>query len=162
MKLEIDTTQSIEDIIKQVKEAKAKQPKKWRAEKNRQFYYINGHNKIIRTEECFIESDDILFEIGNYFQTKEEAKQEAKLCDFEQRVAARIKELNGGKVYKFQVNNNNYTIDIDLNKGKVGVITWTYTVIGQRGWWSDKKETIEQVIKEFGEESFIKWAKGEL
>ena len=163
MKLEIDTTQSIEDIIKQVEEAKAKQePKRWRAKEDEKYYFVTGDNKVFDIVECLSKNDNTLFLTGNYFQTKEEAEQEARLRDFEQRVAARIKELNGDKVHKFNPGSESFSIDINLNVSSVVSRHWCDHYLGQRGWWSNRREVIEQVIEEFGKENFIKWAKGEL
>ena len=161
MKLEIDTTQPIEDIIKQVEKAKAEQePKRWRAEAGEEFYTVAFCHKILCFEEMWEAIDNKLYEIGNYFKTSEEAEQEARLRNFEQRVAARIRELNSDKIYKFIAYSSNWTVNIDLEGKEVLPELWRRTLAGQRGWWSDKKEAIEQVIQEFGEKNFIKWAEG--
>lgn len=165
MEITIDTTKSMDEIIKQVEEAKSKQePKRWRANSKGFYFFINSTSGVARSFDGMSEHSNTHthYEIGNYFKTREEAVQEARLRDFEQRVAARIKELNGDRVHRFHAKRKNHTIEIKLENGFVRPCVYYSYYIGQRGWWSDKLEVIEQVIKEFGADNFIKWAKGEL
>lgn len=50
------------------------QPKRWRAKKNCEYYYINSRVEVFADiEECTV-VDDEHFNIGNYFRTREEAE----------------------------------------------------------------------------------------
>lgn len=49
-------------------------PKRWRAEKNKTYYLINYYGCVCGVTEENIERDNVFFEQGNYFQTKEEAE----------------------------------------------------------------------------------------
>ena len=49
-------------------------PKKWRAGKNKTYYLINYYGCVCGVTEENIERDNVFFEQGNYFQTKEEAE----------------------------------------------------------------------------------------
>lgn len=49
-------------------------PKRWRAEENEEYYFLDGECDIWNTNELKTKSDDNFFELGNYFKTKEEAE----------------------------------------------------------------------------------------
>ena len=48
-------------------------PKRWRAEKEKEYFFITGTSEITTDEEYYSEADDGRYELGNYFKTKEEA-----------------------------------------------------------------------------------------
>ncbi len=138
------------------------EPKLWMVEKNESYYYVDEYNcvqKRIYTSGKLRIHIDILYNNGNLFQTREEAEQEARLRSFEQRVARRFKELGGGK---FVVGGDNFTIKINLDKYKVTWMSWFEIYGSQRGWYHNDTKIVKQIIEEFGEGNFIKWAKGEL
>lgn len=61
--------------------------KRWRAEENRKYYYINSVNDIYATIEENYDLDNERYELGNYFKTKEEAeKVKEELDKFWERV----------------------------------------------------------------------------
>ena len=49
-------------------------PKRWRAEKGEEYYFLDGKCEIWNTNEIKKKIDDVFFEQGNYFKTKEEAE----------------------------------------------------------------------------------------
>lgn len=49
-------------------------PKIWRAEKEKEYFFITGTSEITTDEEYYSEADDGRYELGNYFKTKEEAQ----------------------------------------------------------------------------------------
>ncbi|WP_405344500.1 hypothetical protein KST04_02665 [Fusobacterium vincentii] len=49
-------------------------PKRWRAEESEVYYFLDGKCEIYDTNEMKKKVDDIFFEQGNYFKTKEEAQ----------------------------------------------------------------------------------------
>ena len=49
-------------------------PKRWRAEKEKEYFFITGTSEITTDEEYYSEADDDRYELGNYFKTKEEAQ----------------------------------------------------------------------------------------
>ncbi len=60
--------------------------KRWRAERGEEYYYINFQLKILFDEEDFAEIDEERYDVGNYFETKEEAQEYAeymKKCSLE-------------------------------------------------------------------------------
>ena len=49
-------------------------PKRWRAEKYKEYFYI-GETGLVRVDkDIFSYGDDMLYNLGNYFKTKEEAE----------------------------------------------------------------------------------------
>ena len=52
--------------------------KRWRAEQGEEYYYINFQLKILFDEEDFAEIDKERYDVGNYFETKEEAQEYAE------------------------------------------------------------------------------------
>lgn len=48
--------------------------KKWRAEKNGVYFYIDVDFSVIKTQECYYDGDVRLYKAHNYFKTREEAE----------------------------------------------------------------------------------------
>jgi hypothetical protein len=48
--------------------------KRWRAEKEKEYFFVTGTSEITTDEEYYNEADDARYELGNYFKTKEEAQ----------------------------------------------------------------------------------------
>lgn len=49
-------------------------PKRWRAEKEKEYFFVTGTSEITTDEEYYNEADNARYELGNYFKTKEEAQ----------------------------------------------------------------------------------------
>ena len=49
-------------------------PKRWRAKEGEEYYFLDGKCEIWKTYENKKKIDDVFFEQGNYFKTKEEAE----------------------------------------------------------------------------------------
>ena len=49
-------------------------PKRWRSEEKCSYWYIDSDNAINLTDENFYEEDDDRYNLGNYFQTREQAQ----------------------------------------------------------------------------------------
>lgn len=47
---------------------------KWRAEKGDVYYFVNYNCEIFEVNEWLYPSDNLRYELGNYFETREEAK----------------------------------------------------------------------------------------
>ena len=63
--------------------------KRWRAEENRKYYYVNSVDNIYATIEEKYDLDNERYELGNYFKTEEEAeKVKAELDKFWAKVRA--------------------------------------------------------------------------
>ena len=71
-------------------------PKRWRAEEGEEYYFLDGKCEIWNTNEIKKKIDDVFFERGNYFKTKEEAeKVKIELDKFWERV--RNGEIGGNE-----------------------------------------------------------------
>ena len=49
-------------------------PKRWRAEKDNKYYYIDEKGEIVKDYDNNYSSDEELYNFGNYFKTEEEAE----------------------------------------------------------------------------------------
>ena len=49
-------------------------PKRWRAEDEEKYYYIDSYQRILRNTDLRCSYDDMRYELGNYFQTEAEAQ----------------------------------------------------------------------------------------
>ena len=69
-----------EEKIKQIKEfvdyvnEEYGIPKRWRAEKNDEYFFINNYGIVLNLEETYSNEDNCNYELGNYFKTDEEAR----------------------------------------------------------------------------------------
>lgn len=53
-------------------------PKRWRAKRGELLYFVNAIGEVSSTHDVDTDADNNLFNIGNYFRTKEEAQAMAK------------------------------------------------------------------------------------
>lgn len=65
--------EKILEIVKKINE-KYRIPKRWRAEEGENYYSIAGVDVIKIDSENLVELDNRRYELGNYFQTKEQAQ----------------------------------------------------------------------------------------
>lgn len=63
----------LEDVVNVINE-KYGIPKRWRAEKLEEYYYIGSNGIVWSVGEEFSDEDNDHYNLGNYFQTKEEAQ----------------------------------------------------------------------------------------
>lgn len=72
--------QYVEDIEQKVKLINEKYgiPKRWRAEKNGVYYYINQNMEVCATMDMYSTPDDDLYKVGNYFKSQEETENKAE------------------------------------------------------------------------------------
>lgn len=85
----------LKDIVNAINE-KYGIPKRWRAKEGEEYYFLDGKCEIWNTNEIKKKIDDVFFEQGNYFKTKEEAeKVKIELDKFWERV--RNGEIGGNE-----------------------------------------------------------------
>lgn len=78
---------SLETFIKDFNEKYGTPLKSWRAEENKKYFFINTYNNIEETFDCRIATDELRYELGNYFKSKREAKKiSVELCKFWEKV----------------------------------------------------------------------------
>ena len=56
----------------------APKSKRWRAEEGDSYFCVTSQGKVIESRDYYVDSDDNRYNVGNYFQTKEEAEEMAK------------------------------------------------------------------------------------
>ena len=65
--------EKLEDVVNAVNQ-KYGIPKRWRAEKEKEYFFVTGTSEITTDEEYYNEADNARYELGNYFKTEEEAQ----------------------------------------------------------------------------------------
>lgn len=71
--IDLDLKIDIQDFVNYINK-KYGIPKRWRAEKYKEYFYI-GETGLVRVDkDIFSYGDDMLYNLGNYFKTKEEAQ----------------------------------------------------------------------------------------
>ena len=91
LKISIYSKKVFEEIKKMIDLINEKYgiPKRWRAEEGEEYYFLDGKCEIWSTYENKKKIDDVFFEQGNYFKTKEEAeKVKIELDKFWEKVRA--------------------------------------------------------------------------
>lgn len=68
------TDEEREQLLKLVKKSNEMTKKRWKAQNQEVYYYINYCNKIESWNESNNKADKALYELGNYFKTREEAE----------------------------------------------------------------------------------------
>ena len=63
-----------EQLMSLIKKANQPQKNRWRGEKNDVYYSITGDGRIVDNRESESTCDDVVYQFGNYFKTKEEAE----------------------------------------------------------------------------------------
>ena len=63
----------LEEIVNKINK-KYGIPKRWRAEKYKEYCFLNSYGYIISCLDFYEESDNKNYELGNYFKTREEAQ----------------------------------------------------------------------------------------
>ncbi len=79
-KIVVVSKEEFKDVFEKVRLINKKYDvqKKWRAEKNGVYFYIDVDFLVIKTQECYYDGDVRLYKAGNYFKTKEEAEKVAE------------------------------------------------------------------------------------
>ena len=72
--------------------------KRWRADRDKLYYYLGEEGEINHRKDDYNFYDDFRYDIGNYFKTQEEAQQKLDRDLAIARVNNRIRELQGGEV----------------------------------------------------------------
>lgn len=91
----------VEELKKIVDEYNKKYgiPKKWRAEKYKEYCFLNSYGYIILCLDFYEESDNKNYELGNYFKTREEAQKVIDSKEYQNFWAkVRAGEIGGDKL----------------------------------------------------------------
>ena len=141
-----ESTQRIEERIKQLEKSSTK---RWRAEEDEEFYYVDIDGQVDSCTDYYDEEEDDQYEIGNYFETEEEAEKVADKIKIYARLKDLARKLNDGELIdwtnkdqiKYCIRMKNNTLFQDFN-GK-------YISVGQI--YCLDSNFLNEAIKEIGE-----------
>jgi len=134
--------QELNELKQQVKNSK---PKYWKPKNGEEAWYLYG-NKVRLDFDWDNESDKELINIGDVFQTKEEAEKELELRLATQRLKEAIWEANGGEFVGFDHSYMNHTINVYRNT--LLVDSYNNTQIAQNWMYIKDMKTAEKVLEE--------------
>lgn len=145
----------VEVSEEQVKEIEKPKYKRWRAEMDNGYYYLDDFGDVQCEEDQRVDIDDFRYNIGNYFKTEEEAEEYKKKLLYQQQYKDFIGEdlatkddWKDGSVWKYYAYYDFYNriikFDYNFNTKDVSI-------------HSKSKEKIEKFIKEIGEDNFKKY-----
>lgn len=150
--IEVEIT---EEELKKLEEKKPSR-KRWRAEKNQEYWYIRSDGDVDDDIELHYEMDNWKYSIGNYFKTKEEAEFHKKELIYTQMLKDYIYEHDDVELNWHNSNQNKYfmfysyyeeRIDyyLDLVNKYQGIV------------YASNKQVLEDAIKFIGEENVKKY-----
>lgn len=94
-----------------------KKKKRWRAELNKSYFYIDNDGSIYFTEEKNYKIDNYRYKIRNYFETKEEAEKYLEKIEIYYELMDIAEELNGEEEIDWE-NGEQEKFSIRYVKGK--------------------------------------------
>lgn len=125
----------LEELGTQINELEEKEitksGKRWRGVKDRFYWYIEGDCEVYGEYEKDDDYDNARYEIGNYFRTKEEAKEAVEKMKIYMRLKDLALRLNEGKKID-GTNSNQYKYHIYYVPSGLAITgTYCYQDIGQ-------------------------------
>lgn len=150
-----------EQLLKLVERSNKQPKKRWRAEDEEEYYFIDYCNKIDAWKELNYKTDKGLYEIGNYFKTEEEAEFELNKRLVYQELKDYALEHNE---YKFNWEDETQRkwyicYDYDVNPESLNYFcVWTLCDIGQIYFSSEK--IAHEAAKAVGENRIKKYLFG--
>jgi hypothetical protein len=154
------TLQEIKDAIAKLQEqiAKMEEPKstfkRWRNANDDDYYYIGDYGHIENCEESLDGVDDHRYNIGNYFETEEQAEAYRDKLIKVQAIKDRIAELNGRWEPEFKGDNPNYALRIH-NDGSLLTTDFYLSQYLPKWAYFKSREIGEQLMKEFGGDLYL-------
>ena len=133
---------------------KVGKPKRWRGETQEVYYFIAAGGWVGQCHEFSAEADNFRYDVHNYFQTKDEAQEYARVFEIKRRLMAFADEHNEKIDWK-----DSQALKWYLYCGEPTetiVIGYTYHKHPETVYFSSK-ELAQQAVKEIGEENIIKY-----
>ena len=147
-----------EELKKELEELKKSEKvnKKWRAEKDEEYYFFSNNLDVCSTTEEFLGIDDAKFEIHNYFKTQEEAEKVAEKIKIYIELKDLAEELNEGVEIDWSNENQaKFSIHKKYQSNKLKQnLNWTYKDLGQI--YCLNKDFLEIALERIGEERLLK------
>lgn len=129
-------------------------PVRWRAKNNSQYFLIRTDGYTAQSADEDHEFDDRRYQLGNYYQTEEEAELASKKLFATQRLKDRIAELNAleGREQGFLKKGVNSVFYYDSDTG----LSWIEVdVVLHEPWCYGSDETMEIVINEMASDILL-------
>ena len=130
--------------------------KRWRAEKDDEYYFINTGGGINCDIEQVVALDDSRYNIGNYFQTAEEAEFEIERL----KVIAELKEW-ATPISEFNWDDSTerkYTLEAKGTEENIHLtVTFYYGIIQTSDLCFQSEEVARSAIKSVGEKRILKY-----
>ena len=162
--------EKIKEIEKQLEELKVQlteedkedKYKRKRFDYDKYYWFVDTFGEVCDTPECYASEDNFLFEIGNYFETEEQAENYKEKLLIEQELRDVAMELNLGEEIDWDNDSQDkYYLGFDYYKDEID-----YYVSNK----SKKQGVIycldkgfkDIAIERIGEERLAKYLKGEL
>ena len=148
----------MEEVKEEGKEEVKDEGKRWRADRDKSYYYLGEEGIINDRRDDYNFYDDFRYDIGNYFQTEELAQQkldrDLAIC----RVNDKIRELQGGEMsMKELVDVSKYYIYYHSVNKEYWLDSWNFRVINSELLNIKDWEIGKQIIKECKDDLDIIW-----
>lgn len=139
---------------------KSNKPKKrWRAEKDKIYYFIDSGLTVVSDIDNNFVTDNKRYKIGNYFKTKKEAEFEREKRLVYQELKDYAIEHNEGKINFYNQEQDKFYISYRSNENRL-VISYTYTWYDMLGVYFTSKEIAQNAINTIGEDRIKKYLFG--
>lgn len=146
----------VEITEEQVKEIEKPKYKRWRAEMDNGYYYLDDFGDILCVQDQIVDIDDFRYNTGNYFKTEDEVYEYKKKLLYRQQY---IDYIGEDLVTKDDWKDDNilkYCASYDHDDNTVFISCNTY-IKSQGTIFSKSKEKIQEFIKKIGEDNFKKY-----
>ena len=141
-------------IIEEVKE----EGKRWRADRDKLYYYLGEEGEINHRKDDYNFYDDFRYDIGNYFQTRELAQQKLDRDLAIARVNNRIMELQEGEMSREEMMDvSKYYIYYHSVNKEYWLDSWNFRVINSELLNIKDWEIGNQIIKECKDDLDLIW-----
>lgn len=146
----------VEVTEEQVIEIEKLSKKRWRAEKNKCYYYMTSGGDTVCEKDILYKYDDFRYSIGNYFKTNQEAREHINKLIYQQKYKDYVNEHNECEIDW----NNHYQLKYyafySFEDKSINITNLLYFK-DQGAIYSTSKGAIENFIKEIGEDNFKKY-----
>lgn len=149
-----------EQLIGLIKKANQKPKKRWRAEPNKEYYFVDeSRNRVFTHLSVCGSFDKELYRFGNHFKTKEEAEFELNRRLVYQELKDYALEHNSTEIDWSNSENSKWTIRYEHPEGLITVGAWWYCQdLGQI--YFSSKNIARDAIKTIGEDRIKKYLFG--
>lgn len=154
LKQELEETKNkCAEIEKKIEELESKV--RWRARENEIYYYITSCGKIYAARDGYCDTENGIYELGDYFKTEEEAENVVEKIKIYTQLKDLALRLNKGVNVNWRDCRNKYSISYDTSAGKM-VSYWNTRLQEMGQIYCLDSSFLDGAIKEIGEENLKK------